>query len=255
MTNNPKVIKSTYYSNWSDIFGYPLAFSITNKIKRIKFLTPNMVTLIAFSLFSFGSISLFLDYSYHLFLAAFFIFAGYIGDDIDGQLARARNMQSKTGDFLDKVLDVFKIFIISSSASYKAFLDTGNFYFIFLGMSAGFLFMIRYYIKLETMFSRINADPAYLEKSAEVRIKKEEEIIQKTKDFSLKALIIKHRIFFWMDEAEIALIIAFSALIDKVALGILFLAITQFIITLWRFFERLNQIKSDSERLLWPLRK
>lgn len=249
------IIKSPYYSNWSDNFGYPLAYKIMLFLKRFNFITPNVVTIFSFLLYTFGSISLFLNYPYHLIVAAISIFAGYIGDDVDGQLARAKKMQSKTGDFLDKVLDVFKILTITSAASYKAFLDTGSFYFIFLGMAAGFLFMIRYYIKLETMFSKIDTDPNYLKKSADVRVQKEKEMAQKIKGFSPSALFIRHRIFFWIDEAEIALIIAAAALINRIPLSLWFLALSQTIIVLWRFFERINQIKNNSPKLLEPLRK
>ncbi len=151
-----RIIKSTYYSNWADIFGYPLAFILMNQLKKIKFLTPNMVTLFSFGLFLFGGISLFINYPFHQIIGGFLIFCGYIGDDIDGQLARATGKSSNIGDFLDKVLDIFKIFIVNASLSYAVYLKTNNILYIYLGFVSAFFFMIRYYIKLETMFARIN---------------------------------------------------------------------------------------------------
>lgn len=256
-----KIIKSTYYSNWADIFGYPLAFIFMQQIKKIKFITPNMVTLFSFGLFTFGSISLFLDYPYHLIFAALGIFFGYIGDDIDGQLARATDKSSNIGDFLDKVLDIFKIFIINASLSYAVYLQTDNILVIYLGFISAFFFMIRYYIKLETMFQRINKDDNYLRKSSVKQIEKETELfkflaeIKKTPIGYLKAALIRNRTLLWFDEAEFAVFIAIFAILNRLDLAIYLFAISQVVIVCWRFYERASQINSDSEKLFWPLRK
>src|SRR5687768_16842286 len=99
-----KVVKHTYFSNWADLFGYPLAWSLVPFVSKISFFTPNVITVISFLMYTLGSITLFWDYPYHLFVAAFLIFAGYIGDDLDGQIARYRKLSSNVGDFLDKSL-------------------------------------------------------------------------------------------------------------------------------------------------------
>ncbi len=249
------IIKSTYYSNWADIFGYPIAYFLMKIIKKFDFITPNIVTLFSFSLFTFGSVSLFLNYPYHLIVAAICIFMGYIGDDIDGQLARAKNLSSPIGDYLDKVLDVLKIFIINSSLAFAAYLQSGNILHVFLGFIACFFFMFRYYIKLETMFSIINADSSYLSKSAAVRKEKEVEIEKKAKSSLVQSLWIRNRIFFWVDEAEFAVLVSLGALFNKLDLILWTLAVSQLLISSWRFYERITQIKSNSKKLLEPLRK
>ncbi len=257
----PRIIKSTYYSNWADIFGYPLAYIIMNQLKKIKFLTPNMVTLFSFALYTFGSISLFLNYPYHLVVAAICIFSGYIGDDIDGQLARATGKSSNIGDFLDKVLDILKIFIINASLAYAMYLQTENVIYIFLGFISAFFFMFRYYIKLETMFSRINKDDEYLRKSSEMQDKKEAELFKfldklKTNPLGkIKAILIRNRTILLADEAEIAVFTAVFALVNQLELALWFFAISQVVIGFFRFYERGNQINSNSEKLLWPIRK
>ncbi len=257
----PRIIKSTYYSNWADIFGYPLAFIIMNQLKKISFITPNMVTLFSFGLFVFGSASLFLNYPYHLILAAFLIVSGYIGDDIDGQLARATGKSSNIGDFLDKALDILKIFTINASLAYAVYLQTGNILYIFLGFISAFFFMFRYYIKLEAMFSRITKDEKYLEKSSQRQNEKEAELyeylskLKQTIPGKVQAVLVRNRTILLADEAEFAVFTGIFAIINRLDLALWYFAISQVTIGFFRFYERGNQINSNSSKLFWPLRK
>lgn len=256
-----RVIKSTYFSNWADLFGYPLAYNLLPLVTKIDFFTPNVVTVISFFLYALGSILLFVQFPYHLFLAAFLITAGYIGDDLDGQLARYKNLSSNIGDFLDKVLDVLKIYIITISLSFAIYLRTDNVLYLFLGFTACFFFNFRYYIKLETIFSRINSDPQYLLKSAQKRkelegvIEKEYTKPQKSPWEIIRVLWHKNRIIFWVDEAEFATLTAIGALFGRLDWVLWILAVSQVIISSWRFYERASQIKTSSPRLFWPMRK
>lgn len=247
-----EVIKSSYFANWADIFGFPIAYSLLPLVLPFKFITPNIVTIIAFSLYTLGCVFLFLDFPYHNFLAAFLVFAGFIGDDLDGILARTRNLSSTIGDYLDKVLDILKIFLITLSVSIAVYFQTFNILYVFLGFTACFLFMYRYYIKLETMFSKINSDPKYLERSAQKR----EELTQSLdKITGIKSYWIKNRTIFFVDEAEFVIITAIGAIFDKLEYSLWVLAISQILITIFRLFERGYQLNTNSENLLKPLRK
>lgn len=256
-----KVIKSTYFSNWGDLFGYPLTYRLLPLIARIDFFTPNVITVVSFLFYTLGSILLFVSFPYHLFLAAFLMVAGYIGDDLDGQLARYKNLSSNIGDFLDKAFDVLKIYIITISLSAAVYIKTDNVLYLFLGFTACFFFNFRYYIKLETMFGRINSDSQYLLKSAkkreelELAIEKEYAKSSKTFPETLKILWHKNRTIFFVDEAEFAIFTAVGALFGRLDWVLWILAISQVIIVLWRFYERITQIKTSSPRLLWPMRK
>ena len=72
-----RVVKSTYYSNWGDRIGYPLASLIVKPLSRISFLTPNHVTLISFVSFALGCLFLVLQFPYHLIIGGIMIFLGY----------------------------------------------------------------------------------------------------------------------------------------------------------------------------------
>lgn len=252
MANPSHIVKSSYFANWADIFGFPLAYKLLPLVLPFKFITPNVVTVTAFILYALGCLFLFLNFPYHLYFAAFLLFAGYIGDDLDGQLARARKLSSTIGDYLDKVLDVLKIFLITSSLSFAVYLQTQNILHIFLGFTACFFFNWRYYIKLETMFSRINSDPKYLEKSAIKRAQLQKSLNEIK---GIKSFWIQNRLLFLVDEAEFVIITCLGAIFNRLDLALWAIVVTQVLIAFWRFFERGYQLKHSSDRLLWPMRK
>ena len=256
-----RIVKSTYYSNWSDRVGYPLAGFFVKPLSKVSFVTPNMVTIAAFSIYIFGCISLLLNYPYHNIAAAFLIFFGFVGDDMDGQLARITKKYSTLGDYLDKVLDVFKIFVVTLCGGLAAYFATGNVIYIVLGFVICFGFSYRYYIKLETIFSMMSRDEKYLEKSALKRKELEEkmDILYSHKANSIKDAIklsaIKNRTFLFFDEAEIAIVIGIGAALGYLGTALWIVAIAQVIIAAFRVFERGRQLTQNSDDLLKPMRK
>lgn len=255
-----RVVKSTYYSNWGDLFGYKIAHFLLPSAVKLSFLTPNMVTLAGFTLFLVGSICLLLSYPLNI-LGGVLILAGYIADDLDGQLARETKKYSIIGDYLDKVLDIVKIFVITFFAGLSVYLSTHNTLYVVLGFISAFFFMLRYYIKLETMFSAISRDEKYLEKSSEKRgeLEHKMDILYSKKPSTFTEFIsitwIKMRTIFLVDEAEFAIFVAIGTLFNAVWVSLWVIAVAQVIIALWRGFERGYQLTTNSERLLQPLRK
>lgn len=256
-----RVVKSTYYSNWGDRIGYPLARFLAGPLSKLSFVTPNKVTLSAFAIFALGCIFLVVNFPYHMTAGAILIFAGYIGDDIDGQLARIKGMHSTIGDYMDKVLDILKIFFVTFFSGLSVYLTTGNILYLLLGFVACFFFNFRYYIKLESIFSALSRDAKYLEKSAKKRKEMEEEMdnlyMRKAKTFiqAVQFFWIKNRTIFFVDEAEIALFTTLGAILNKLDLSLWILAVSQVILAFWRLIERGGQLHKNSKNLLLPMRK
>lgn len=111
------------------------------------------------------------------------------------------------------------------------------------------------------MFQRIDKNKNYLEDSQQVRekflekIDKEDEENRKTLGGRIKNFIKYNKLFFLNDEAEIAIVLSVGAVFGIIEYAVVYVFLTQMSIGFWRFFERINQIKTNSERLLWPLRK
>lgn len=256
-----KVIEPPYFSNWGDLFFPKLANKLVPFAAAIPFLTPNMVTVGSFSLYVLGSLFLFINIPYHLFISAILLPLSYTLDCMDGQLARVTKRSSHIGDYLDKVLDVLKIYVITLSLAYAVYLQIGGILPFILGFTACFFFNFRYYIKLESIFNRVSNVPNYLIRSRELRLDLYEEKgsyykrLNKTLMGKLQVFWYWNRTIFFVDEAEFVIFVALGALFNQLELTLWILVISQLCIGIFRFFERGYQINTSSDRLLRPMRK
>lgn len=255
------IIEPCYYSNWADLFMPRLANLILPFVSRIEWITPNMVTLFSFLLYILGCLLIFIEIPYHLFYTAILLPVAYIGDCLDGQLARAKGLSSDIGNYLDKVVDVLKIYIITVCLAYGAYSTSDSVIYIFLGFTACFFFNFRYYIKLETIYSQINRDSEYLAKSSERRkelyIIKQIEYETLSTSFSgrIKLFWLKNRSILWVDEAEFVIFTSIGAVFNQIGVVLWILATSQVAIAFWRLFERGYQTHRAKARLLDPMRK
>lgn len=255
------VIEPPYFSNWADLFFPSIANRILPFVSGIKWITPNIVTLFSFFLYVLGCLFIFIDVPNHLIYTAILLPVAYIGDCLDGQLARTKKLSSEIGNYLDKVVDVLKIYIITISLAYSAYLTTGDVTYIFLGFTACFFFNFRYYLKLETIFSQFNQDPQYLVKCSKRRQElyrsKHAEYEKLSGSFSgkVKLFWLKHRSIFWVDEAEFVVFTSIGAVFNQIELVLWVLAISQLLIASWRLFERGYQTHKAKDQLLDPMRK
>jgi phosphatidylglycerophosphate synthase len=136
------------YFRWERYFTRPVASLIVRAVFRTS-VTPNQITYVSF-IFGLGAAASFFGGSYLYFIlgGALFQFHSII-DCADGQLARAKNLQSRYGAYLDIFLDrIIDIFILVGIVVGYYRYSQKHFYFI-LGLIA-FLFynlaVILYYI-------------------------------------------------------------------------------------------------------------
>lgn len=255
------IIEPPFFSNWADLFMPRIANALLPYAARVRWLTPNVITLLSFALYALGCAMIFLHVPWHHFIAAALLPAAYIGDCLDGQVARARGLSSRIGNYLDKTLDVLKIYVICMSLSYAAYLRTEQAAYIFLGFSASFFFNFRYYIKLETIFSECNRNRDYLDAC---RARREALYRQRKEEYArhsaslpgkIKLFWLKNRSIFWVDEAEFVVFTSIALVAGKPEAALWVFAASQCGIAFWRLFERGWQVHSQSGSLLDPLRK
>ncbi len=220
---------------------------------------PNHVTILSFILYAVG-VGLAAATASPVYIAAILLPLSYILDCLDGQLARFTGRTSEVGDYLDKTLDVFKIFIINLGMGIAAFRFTDKNYFIILGFISCFGFLFRYYIKLETMFGAVNKDKDYLSKSRSRRHALYAELNEKKlqpKSFTekLRWLWVRHHAVFALDEAEHVTFGAIAILFGRPDIWCWVFAVGQLTIACTRLFERGWQITKAPESLTYPLRK
>lgn len=252
----------SYFTYWGDIFLSPIASKVLLPIAvRIPWLTPNMVTIGGFMLYVLSCIFLFLPFSNHLIWAACLLPLSYILDCLDGQLARRTKQFSPIGDYLDKTLDVLKVYVLTLSLGYAVFLSSGNFFSLILALTACFFFNYRYYIKLETVLTASLRDEKYLQKCSDY--KKEQFIIIKNKLDEYKKtplgylyyLWYRNRLIFFVDEAELVIFTSLGAFFNHLDITLWVLAISQLVVAVARFFERGYQVKINSTSLIKPMRR
>lgn len=253
------VVEPDYFSNWGDLWYPKLANKLLISASRINPLTPNHVTVASFVLYSVGAGLIIIGGIWSV-LAAILLPLSYILDCLDGQLARYTGETSPIGDYLDKTLDVLKIFIINVAMAIAAYSLTGKSFFLLLGLVSCFGFLFRYYIKLETMFGAVSRDKDYLDKSKERRQALYVELDArksqpKNLHQKLRWLWFRHRAFFALDEAEHVTLGALAALAYRPDLWLWLFALGQITIALVRLVQRGKQLASQPESLTYPLRK
>lgn len=257
----PFIIEPHYFSNWVDQFMPKIANSLIPLVAPFDFITPNLLTLVSYGFHVIACVLLFTDLPYHLYIAAFLFPASYILDCMDGQLARTKKLSSLIGNYLDKTLDVLKIYQINLALSLAVYFQTGNVLWIIAGFTSCFFFMFRYYIKLETVYSGFADDPEYLKKSKAIRLDLYEKYqkmhtdLRKTAGGWLKSLWLKNRIIFFLDEGEFIFLTAIAALFNRLDIALLLFTVINIIVGLFRLGERGYQTHTQSKRLLLPMRK
>ena len=254
------VIEPNYFSNWGDLW-YP---KIANKLllriaAKISWITPNRVTVVSFLMYAatFVWIATQTDFWY---IAALLLPVSYILDCLDGQLARFTGRSSAIGDYLDKTLDVLKIFIINLGMSLAAYSMTHKNYYFVLGLMSCFGFLFRYYIKLETMFGAVNKDADYLDKS---RTRRHELYASfdaqkrqpKTFKQKLEWLWIRNHSVFALDEAEHVTFGMIAIIAHRPDVWLWVFGVGQITIAFCRLIERGRQLIYNPESLTYPLRK
>jgi phosphatidylglycerophosphate synthase len=253
------VIEPNYFSNWGDLW-YPRTANILLKLAAsIPWLTPNQVTITSFILYTFA-VGLIVTGGKLQLLAVILLPISYVLDCLDGQLARYTGRTSPIGDYLDKTLDVLKIGIINLGMGLAAVRLTGHGYYLMLALLSCFGFLFRYYIKLETIFSAVNNDKDYLDKSRSRRWALYAHFDSRKSEISgfreqLLWFWDRHHSMLALDEAEHVTFGALAALVGRPDLWLWLFAVGQIIIALARLVQRGQQLSKLPNSLTYPLRK
>lgn len=253
---NYSLKRSIVNANWVDRYYHPISKKIADYIKKINFITPNLLTFISFLLVIIGSLLIFFLPRHIYFISSFFLIASYLFDHLDGEIARQKRLISDLGDYLDKTLDVLKIFIIFLTIAIYLYIKTKKIIFIFLSFISCFFFNYRYYIKLETVIKMTQKDSLFLKKFKQ-REREFVELFFKNYNKLKKGNYIKkiyaffyfNKSIFFIDEGEIISFTALGILFDKLDIVLIIFSIIQVVIAFLRLIQRGHQIITNSENL------
>lgn len=134
---------------WSIVFGGPLGALLAAAVGEVRWITPNMLTVLAFTCRMTAAVGIVLGArgaaGCHDLIAVVCMQLAEILDCADGRLARYRRMPSAFGAFLDKVTDVVGLLAILGAFAWRVHADTGDELAMLLCAGAVMLWSARMY--------------------------------------------------------------------------------------------------------------
>jgi len=166
-------LRAATYKNpdawWTVLLVDPLAVRVLRSVVRVRWVTPNLVTVSAFVL-SLGAAGSYLAGTRPwLVIGAALYYVGFLLVCVDGKLARWQGSGTLFGAWLDYIFDRLRVLVCTLALMGGQYLRTGQGVYLALGVVVVFLDMFRYLDslhmeKVKTQMSedlrRVTADPS-----------------------------------------------------------------------------------------------
>ena len=107
---------------WSSFVTAPLAIALNYLVVDIKWLTPNVLTLLSFVVAILSVVLIIAGGTVNFISAAVLIHLSHILDCMDGQMARYRNSSSLAGSYFDKLTDQLQVTLWFGAIGYAAYI-------------------------------------------------------------------------------------------------------------------------------------
>lgn len=120
---------------WSSFVTSPLAIVFNYFVVDVKWVTPNMITLVSFIVAIMSVMFIIIGGPINFIIAAILIHLSHILDCMDGQMARYRKISSPLGSFFDKLTDKIQVALWFAAVGYAAYAQTQNVLPIFLAFT------------------------------------------------------------------------------------------------------------------------
>jgi phosphatidylglycerophosphate synthase len=152
---------------WSSFVTAPLAIALNYLVVDIKWLTPNLITLLSFIVAILSVVLIIAGGTVNFISAAVLIHLSHILDCMDGQMARYRNTSSLAGCYFDKLTDQLQITLWFGAIGYAAYAQSHDVVPVFLAFIGVSFYSLRGYSKYVAIYSEVADDNQYLEKISE----------------------------------------------------------------------------------------
>lgn len=128
------------------LLGRPLGFCIVYLVEGVRWITPNLITVVAF-LCMLAACVLLYAFPGQEVAACVLLFSRMVLDDTDGLLARFRGQCSAIGSYTDKVSDAIGFFCLFAVVGIRAADDSGFAAYPLLSVSGAFSLLLCGYLK------------------------------------------------------------------------------------------------------------
>ncbi len=151
---------------WSSFVTAPIAILLTYAVIDIKWLTPNLITLVSFVTAILSALFIIAGGSTNFLIAALLIHLSHVFDCMDGQIARFRKTSTASGSYFDRVTDQMQVAVWFAAVGYAAFLQSGEILPVFLALIGVVFYAQRGYAKYVAIHVEASRDQEYLAKMA-----------------------------------------------------------------------------------------
>ena len=151
---------------WSSFVTAPLAIMINYAVVDIRWLTPNLITLVSFMTALISALFIIIGGPTNFLIAAFLIHLSHVFDCMDGQMARYRQTSTSWGSYFDRVTDQIQITIWFGTVGYAAYIQSHEVLPVFLAFVGVAFYSLRGYVKYVAIHAQMSQNCEYLEKVA-----------------------------------------------------------------------------------------
>jgi phosphatidylglycerophosphate synthase len=142
-----RLLRNKRYEDWWHIvFGGPLGVLVAALVADVRWITPNLITLVGFVLRLVGASLLAVREPWADLTSLGLLQLSLVLDITDGSLARYRKRPSALGAFLDKITDGASLATLGFLLGYRAWLDGHGVLHLLAGAFIGASYLLRCYM-------------------------------------------------------------------------------------------------------------
>jgi len=240
---------------WSSFITSPLAIGLNYLVIDIKWLTPNLITLISFITAIISVLFIIAGGTTCFLIAALLINLSHVFDCMDGQMSRYRRTSSPTGSYFDKLTDQIQVILWFGAIAYAAFIQSQSVVPVFLAFTGVAFYSLRGYIKYVAIHTNMSADNRYLDKLSEIEHRAG---IKETAGpgFSIRAnlrwFMAEQKKLFRFDEGVFIFMLSLALVLDMLTPMLWLFAVSQLF---YGFFRGLQATSRFGENATIPIEK
>ena len=238
---------------WSSFVTAPLAIALNYLVVDIKWLTPNVLTLLSFVVAILSVVLIIAGGTVNFISAAVLIHLSHILDCMDGQMARYRNSSSLAGSYFDKLTDQLQVTLWFGAIGYAAYIQSNDVVPVFLAFIGISFYSLRGYSKYVAIYTEVADDYRYLEKKTSNEIDRQREdaagpgfgLLANMKWFMAE----QHKVI-QFDEGVFIFMLSLALVLDALTPMLWVFAISQVIQGLMRSWLRGVNMSNNSRQLI-----
>lgn len=233
---------------WSSFITSPIAIVINYFIVDIKWITPNLITLLSFIVAIISAVLIIYGGMANFIIAAILINFSHVLDCMDGQIARYRKTPSRLGCFFDKLTDQLQIALWFGSIGYASYEQSLCILPIFLAFVGVVFYNLRGYIKYMSLYTEISSDAKYIDNISKSSIEQKEFAgLGFSVLANLKWFILEQRKIIFFNEGVFIFMLSTSLIFNALTLMLYVFAISQIFYGLLRGWQRSYQIAHNQQ--------